>query len=82
MLALAAAASRGDVVEVQRLLRERYPINRRNPRGKSAPWWALENGHTPVLKCLNKEGGIDIDAVPTLGSKLNFFMYVEAAIIL
>jgi hypothetical protein len=67
MPALAAAASRGDVTEVRRLLREGASLGESDVNGRTAMHMALFRRHTLVVKCLIKEGGADIDAVITAG---------------
>jgi hypothetical protein len=69
MSALVTAAGVGDVVKVQRLLKEGASINELDGKGDSAMVRALVNGHTPVMKCLIKEGGADINAVITMGEQ-------------
>jgi ankyrin repeat protein len=62
MTALVAAASRGDVSGVQRLLKEGASVNEFDSEGSSAMGKAVSRGHIPVVKCLIQEGGVDIDA--------------------
>jgi hypothetical protein len=59
--ALVDAAERGNVAEVRRLLKEGCPLR------LATLWVAANKGDFPVVKCLIKEGGIDIDAVITRG---------------
>jgi hypothetical protein len=63
MSALVDAASRGDVADVQRLLRERASLSELGVHGSSAMYMAVHRRHTLVVKCLIKEGGADIGAM-------------------
>jgi hypothetical protein len=63
MSALVTAAGDGDVTEVLRLLREGASLSEVGGSGRTAMYMALDGRHTPVVKCLIKEGGADIDAM-------------------
>jgi hypothetical protein len=66
MSALVAAADRGDVAGVQRLLKEGASVSEldlRNGIRVSAMYMPVVKGDIPVVKCLIEEGGADINAM-------------------
>jgi hypothetical protein len=67
MSALVAAASCGDVTEVQRLLKEGALGSELDEEVKSALLAAVFQGRSPVVKSFIKEGGADINTVITPG---------------
>jgi hypothetical protein len=66
-LMLVDAADRGNVAEVRRLMKEGVSVSDLDAMGRSAMFMAVGNCHTPVVECLIKEGGADIDGVITMG---------------
>jgi hypothetical protein len=68
MSALVDAASRGDVTEVQRLLRDGASLSELGVNGRTAMSIAVHGCHTLVVKCLIKEGGADIEANISAGN--------------
>jgi ankyrin repeat protein len=53
---LIAAAKRGDLPELQRLLAQRAEVNAKNKEGKTALMYASEKGHQEVRELLIKSG--------------------------
>jgi ankyrin repeat protein len=62
---LIVAASRGNVAEVLRLLRAGASLSARDASGVGVMAVAIYDGHTPLVKCLIKEGFADINAIVT-----------------
>jgi hypothetical protein len=62
MPALVAAADRGNVADVRRLLREGASLDESDVNGRTAMYMAVDGRHNLVVKCLIKEGGADIEA--------------------
>jgi ankyrin repeat protein len=78
MSALMDVASRGDVAEVRRSLREGASLRELGVNGKTAMYMAVDWGRNPVVKCLIKEGGADIDAVITAGNTKHTVLSIAA----
>ena len=80
MSALAEAAWSGDVGEVRRLLKEVDPVHELDSGGTSVIWLALVQGHTPVVKCLIQEGGVNINLLISIShGKPRCFLLLLAA---
>jgi ankyrin repeat protein len=67
MSALIAAADRGDVTSVRRLLRKGASLSELGDSGQTAMFMAMFSSRNLVVKFLIKKGGADIDAVMSTG---------------